>query len=63
MSTSSNTIVLPYEHDATAHWEAARRRKEVRAWLKERQRVIDSPPTAPERPTAPEKGRAEKGRA
>jgi hypothetical protein len=47
--------VLPYEAEATKHREAEQRHRQVKAWLKERERQIDPPPPSPDRKPRREK--------
>jgi hypothetical protein len=47
----TSKIILPYEPGYTGHWEAEKRRKETREWMRQREREIASPsivPTTPE---------------
>lgn len=48
MSSRTSNFVLPYEAEATAHREAERRHQEVKAWIQEREKLIESPPLAPD---------------
>jgi len=46
-----NSFILPYEPEYSEHWEANRRRKEVREWLRLRESELvqeASPPLAPD---------------
>jgi hypothetical protein len=49
-------VTSPLDTRYTAHWDAERRRRETREWLKQREQELsiarDAPPVAPERPNA-----------
>jgi hypothetical protein len=55
MSSRTPSFVLPYEAEATKHREAEQRHRQVKAWLKERERQIDPPPPSPDRKPRREK--------
>jgi len=46
--SQSSKFTLPYEHDYTGHWEAAKRRNETKNWLKLREQELESSPIVPE---------------
>jgi hypothetical protein len=46
----TSKFVLPYEPGYTGHWEAEKRRKETREWLRRREREVAAPPLVPEMP-------------
>jgi hypothetical protein len=46
----TSKFILPYEPGYTGHWEAERRRKETREWLRQREREIAAPSIVPEMP-------------
>lgn len=58
MSSRTPNFVLPYEPDSTEHLEAERRHQDTKAWIKEREELIDSPPTVPDQKPRPEKAAA-----
>jgi hypothetical protein len=41
-------FTLPYEPDYTAHWEEERRRRETKAWLRQRERAGEPSLTPPD---------------
>jgi hypothetical protein len=43
-------FILPYEPGYTGHWEAEKRRKETREWLRQRERDLAAPSIVPETP-------------
>jgi hypothetical protein len=49
MRPTSN-LVFPYDPQYTGHWEAEKRRKETRKWLRQREREVKSPSIIPETP-------------
>jgi hypothetical protein len=71
-SFTSSQFILPYEPGYTGHWEAEKRRKETKEWLRQREREIelrrrrereiDSPPVAPDTSERVEKRRPDFGR-
>jgi hypothetical protein len=46
----TSKFILPYEPGYTGHWEAEKRRKETREWLRQREREIAAPSIVPEMP-------------
>jgi hypothetical protein len=46
----TSKFILPYEPGYTGHWEAEKRRKETREWLRQRELEIASPSIVPEPP-------------
>jgi hypothetical protein len=46
----TSKLLLPYEPGYTGHWKAEKRRKETRAWLRQRERGIAAC-ASPERQT------------
>jgi hypothetical protein len=60
-SFTTSPFILPYEPGYTGHWEAKKRRKETKEWLRQRElrrqreREIASPPIAPDTPARVEK--------
>ena len=38
---TSSPFILPYEPGYTGHWEAEKRRKETKEWLRQREREIE----------------------
>jgi hypothetical protein len=46
----TSKVLLPYEPGYTGHWEAEKRRKETREWLRQREREIAAPSIVPEKP-------------
>jgi hypothetical protein len=46
----TSKFILPYEPGYTGHWEAEKRRKETREWLRQRERDIAAPSIVPETP-------------
>jgi len=46
----TSKFILPYEPGYTGHWEAEKRRKETREWLRKREREIAAPSIVPEMP-------------
>jgi ribosomal protein S6E (S10) len=36
----TSKLLLPYEPGYTGHWEGEKRRKEIKAWLRQREREI-----------------------
>ena len=47
----TSKFILPYEPGYTGHWEAEKRRKETREWLRQRERDLAAPET-PEKDAA-----------
>jgi hypothetical protein len=39
----ASNLVFPYDPGYTGHWEAEKRRKEMREWLRQRERERDAP--------------------
>jgi hypothetical protein len=39
----TSKVLLPYEPGYTGHWEAEKRRKETREWLRQRERDVAGP--------------------
>lgn len=50
MSSRTPSFVLPYEPGSTEHLEAERRHREIKAWMTEREKLIESPPIGPDKP-------------
>ena len=48
----TSKFILPYEPGYTGHWEAEKRRKETREWLRQRERDIAAPSIVPDTPKA-----------
>jgi hypothetical protein len=46
----TSKFILPYEPGYTGHWEAEKRRKETREWLRQRERDIAAPSSVPDTP-------------
>ncbi|HWP88597.1 MAG TPA: hypothetical protein VNM70_11990 [Burkholderiales bacterium] len=46
----TSKFILPYEPGYTGHWEAEKRRKETREWLRQRERDIAAPSIVPDTP-------------
>jgi hypothetical protein len=46
----TSKFILPYEPGYTGHWEAEKRRKETREWLRQRERDLAAPSIVPETP-------------
>jgi hypothetical protein len=46
----TSKFILPYEPGYTGHWEAEKRRKETREWLRQRERDIAAPSIVPDAP-------------
>jgi hypothetical protein len=46
----TSKFILPYEPGYTGPWEAEKRRKETREWLRQREREIAAPSIVPEMP-------------
>ena len=58
----NSKVILPYEPGYTSHWEAEKRRKETREWLRKREEQVrdrlNTPSIVPPEPdvvTEPEK--------
>jgi hypothetical protein len=59
----TTTSLLPYEPGYTGHWEAERRRRETREWLRQREievaarrhrdSEIPAPSIVPDKPSSP----------
>jgi hypothetical protein len=46
----TSKFILPYEPGYTGHWEAEKRNKETREWLRQRERDIAAPSIVPDTP-------------
>lgn len=48
MSRRTPHFVLPYEPASREHLEAEQRHRETKAWMTEREELIESPPITPD---------------